>query len=533
MTKARGRGRPGRAPAATVTRGPTASARRHQTRGGAARPLRSPLVLERRIGLAVLVGSLVLGAALRLWLVLTDDGFYWPDEVYQSVEPAHRLVFGYGLLAWEFVDGARNWAFPGLVALPLKLISLVGVSDPRVYLLVLKLLFAGISLAAPIGAYFLARGYGARPIAAAAGAAVVALAAPMIYFAPRGLSEGPSAGIVVSGFAFALWPAAGQSRRAVGASLVGLSVLLRLQNALFAVGLVGIFAGRREWRKATEAAAVLAIWAVLLGGLDKLTWGGWFASVLNYVAFNLDPVKTAIFEKPPADYYILVAFTAMALPVIAFLLLAPFGALRAPGITLIALAFIAVHSAIAHKELRFILPAIPLVGSVAAVGLQHLLDDPPESKWVSRAIIAGFVACGLVSAATFRGLTLRDIGQSQPRSLVDHGGGVTLVSPDTSAYDQPGPINRLLLRAHDQADLCGLRIEPFDLVQSGGYSYLHRPVPLYGSFQQADPAFYNYAIAYGAVPAGEVVSSEGGFSLIRTRPSCARDPAFYRPPPAR
>ena len=42
--------------------------------------------------------------------MLTDDGIYWPDEIHQSLEPAHRLVFGYGLIAWEFSDGARNWA---------------------------------------------------------------------------------------------------------------------------------------------------------------------------------------------------------------------------------------------------------------------------------------------------------------------------------------------------------------------------------------------------------------------------------------
>jgi hypothetical protein len=411
----------------------------------------------------------------------------------------------------------------------LKLASLLGASEPRIYLTALRIVLVGVSLGAPIGTYVLARAYGARTLASAAGAAVIALAAPMIYFAPRGLSEGPSAAIVVCGFAIALWPTAGRGRRVIGASLIGLAVLLRLQNGLFAVGLVAIFAGRRQWPKAIEAAAVLAVWVAVLGGLDKVTWGGWFVSAVNYVAFNLDPVKTAIFEKPAADYYILVVFTAMALPVVAFLCLAPFGAMRAPGITLVALAFVGVHSAIAHKELRFILPAIPLVGSVAALGLQHFLDDPPDPKWVPRAIVAGFVASGLVSAATFHGLTLRDIGQSRPRSLVDHSGQVTLVSPDTSAYDQPGPINRMLLLAHDQADLCGLRIEPFDLVQSGGYSYLHRLVPLYGSFQQPDPAFYNYAIVVGAPTVGQVIGADQGFSLIRTRPSCTRDPAFYGP----
>ncbi len=477
----------------------------------------------------MLVGSLVVAAAVRLWLVLNDDGFYWPDEIYQSIEPAHRLVFGYGLLAWEFVDGARNWAFPGLVAVPLKLASVAGASDPRAYLIVLRIVFAAVSLGAPIGTYLLARAYGARTLASAAGASLIALAAPLIYFAPRGLSEGPSAALVVLGFGLALSPAAGTQRRVLGASLIGLSVLLRLQNGLFALGLVAIFAGRRQWRSAIEATAVLAVWAGVLGTLDKITWGGWFESVVNYVAFNLDPVKTAIFEKPAADYYVLVAFTAMALPVVAFLCLAPFGAMRAPGIALIALTFIGVHSAIAHKEFRFILPAIPLVGSVAALGLQHFLDDPPDTKWIPRAIVAGCVACGVVSATTFHTLSLRDIGQSQPRTLVDHGGQVTVVSPDTSAYDQPGPINRMLLRAHDQADLCGLRIEPFDLVESGGYSYLHRLVPLYGAFQHPDPAFYNYVIAFGTPPAGDLVASEAGFTLVRTRPACSRDPAFYGP----
>ena len=72
---------------------------------------------ERLLARAVLVLILGVGAALRVWLALTDDGIYWPDEVFQSLEPAHRLVFGYGMRAWEFIEGARNWALPGVVAL--------------------------------------------------------------------------------------------------------------------------------------------------------------------------------------------------------------------------------------------------------------------------------------------------------------------------------------------------------------------------------------------------------------------------------
>src|ERR1700694_1797806 len=46
---------------------------------------------------ALLAAVLALGALPRVFLALTDDGIYWPDEIYQTLEPAHRLVFGYGL----------------------------------------------------------------------------------------------------------------------------------------------------------------------------------------------------------------------------------------------------------------------------------------------------------------------------------------------------------------------------------------------------------------------------------------------------
>ena len=86
---------------------------------------------ERRLAQVLLLLGVAGGGALRVWLALTDDGIYWPDEIYQSLEPAHRLVFGYGLQAWEFIDGARNWVLPGLVAALLKGATWVGLDTDR------------------------------------------------------------------------------------------------------------------------------------------------------------------------------------------------------------------------------------------------------------------------------------------------------------------------------------------------------------------------------------------------------------------
>ncbi|HEX4622078.1 MAG TPA: hypothetical protein VH208_10975, partial [Myxococcaceae bacterium] len=256
--------------------------------------------MRRRLTLGVLWGALGLGAALRLWLCFHDDGLFWPDEIYQSLEPAHRLVFGYGLVAWEFIEGARNWALPALVAALLQTARAFGLNEPSGYLHFVRIAFALLGTATAYGTFRLARAAGAEPAHAAAGAALCALAGPLIYFAPKAMSETASALPVVLGLAWALPPSATRRDRILGASLLGVAVLLRLQCAVFCVGLLGILAARRQWRPLAETAGVLAGWALAFGLLDALTWGGWFHSAIVYLRFNFIEGKAAQWGTAPA-----------------------------------------------------------------------------------------------------------------------------------------------------------------------------------------------------------------------------------------
>ena len=36
----------------------------------------------------------------------------------QYLEQAHRLVFGAGMVPWEYEQGVRPWVFPLLIAVP-------------------------------------------------------------------------------------------------------------------------------------------------------------------------------------------------------------------------------------------------------------------------------------------------------------------------------------------------------------------------------------------------------------------------------
>lgn len=453
------------------------------------------------------------GLALRVWLCFCDDGIYWPDEIYQSLEPAHRLVFGYGLVPWEFVEGARNWAFPGLVAGLLKAITILVGDSPRRYLVAIRLVFSAIGMLTAWGTYELGRTCGARGIAAATGAVWFALAPPSIYFAPRALSETASAVAIVFGFALALKDAAPSRRIAAGASLLGLSALLRLQNGIFCAGLLATLLARRRWRASGLSALVLLAWVFAFGLLDRLTWGDWFHSAIAYFRFNVVEGKATQWGVSENTYYLRVLWTSMPLVTFWAAPLALLAVRRCAGLLVTACAFLAIHSFVAHKEFRFVLPVLPIWFALAASGLSWVLSLlPVHPRWPAAAI----ASCAAVAGARFHELTFGQLGQYEHQR------------PNASAYDDFGPVNRLLLAAHDQSDLCGIDIEAVHLAWTGGATYLHRNVPIYPRGAWAGSGHFNYVLTYGgAGRTGRVVATQGPFALVALpRSSCTPDPSY-------
>lgn len=53
---------------------------------------------------------------VRITLALLTRTFFQPDEYFQSLEPAHSIVFGYGCLTWEWLapQPIRSIVYPAL-----------------------------------------------------------------------------------------------------------------------------------------------------------------------------------------------------------------------------------------------------------------------------------------------------------------------------------------------------------------------------------------------------------------------------------
>jgi hypothetical protein len=67
-----------------------------------------------------LYGLVALGLGLRLAVAFASDSVHHPDEVFQYAEQAHRLVFRYGVIPWEYRFGARSWLLPLFISGPLE-----------------------------------------------------------------------------------------------------------------------------------------------------------------------------------------------------------------------------------------------------------------------------------------------------------------------------------------------------------------------------------------------------------------------------
>ena len=189
---------------------------------------------------------------------------------------------------------------------------------------------------------------------------------------------------------------------------------------------------------------------------------------------------------------------------------------RAPGLLLTAAGFALAHSLVPHKEGRFLLPLLAVLRRHRFRGT-HTAGRPVGSgapAW-PRCLVAT-----VASAARLPNLTLGDVGQSG-------------FPAEESAYGLGAEPTRLLLVAHKLPDLCGLRIEGITWIFTGGYTWLHRQVPLFNApGNLRNPGEFNYLIAPAGTPEdGVVVARDHGWTLVRLpgKGCPAGPPSWSRP----
>ncbi|MGH7435002.1 MAG: glycosyltransferase family 39 protein, partial [Polyangiaceae bacterium] len=433
---------------------------------------------------------LPVAALPRLWAACTDQGMLWPDEIYQGPEQGHRLAFGYGLVPWEFQQGARSWIYPGLLGVVFKGLSLLGIRHGLGLMIAAKCLMA---LWALIGVFFamkLAERLAGLGGSLAAGL-LLATFPPSLAYDARCTTEAMTGPLLVAATFFATdsdrdaqRPASTRALWAAGA-LAATAVALRPPNAIVLVGLlVALLVGRR-WKDAKRYVLAATCAIASAGLLDAATWGAPFHSLVGYLRFNLLEGKAAQFGVEPFTFYADVAWTSVGFAVVAIGSGLLFESTQALGPVLIVLAYLLAHSLEPHKELRFLLPVVPLGLALAGAGIAHGMfqvanltrksGEPMGDGTVRRAATAS-VILALAMAYHASDLTLADLGWGRRTDDPSDAEQPELHLPAWRYMDSP---NRLLAQAGEQSDICALALAGLNVLWTGGYAYLHRDVPFY------------------------------------------------------
>jgi 4-amino-4-deoxy-L-arabinose transferase-like glycosyltransferase len=335
-----------------------------------------------------------MGLLARLLSAASGYGFVASDDCFNHVEPGWRwLQDPSAPLPSDFRSGVPSLIVYALMALCRAL----GVEQTHLRVQGAYALLGVISLVTIGGAWRLARPvFGER--AAVWAAYAVALQAWMPRMTTRALTETLAHPWFVLGLlALMLSSEEHATRRfrwAVAAGfLLGSAVMLRLLLAAAAPGvlLALVLVCRRH-----RVAVLPLVAGVTLGGavpllaqglLDQWLLGEFFAYPRRYVDFNLH-YATDYGAEPWFTYVgILVLYT---LPPMGLLLWRQlWNAARAHLlVALPLLSFLVVHSAVAHKEDRYMLPVLPLLALLLGVALEEAWRG---TRWQRLVVVAWWV----------------------------------------------------------------------------------------------------------------------------------------------
>ena len=475
----------------------------------------------------------------RAYLAIHDQGMIWADEIFQTLEQGHRLAFGYGFVPWEFKAGARSWLLPGAIGGVMKVLALFGVTSGAGLATCIKLLFAVLAAVTFYPLLRMAQAWGGVFALVLLGVAASVFPAGLIY-GSRAMAEVASAPFLAWGL-WLLWPW-GMGRAGKGAVnsaepvlggrwngmgglvlagvLFGVATLLRYQSGILLAPVLLIVAARRSLRAAALVAAGMVAVLLLGGWLDWVTWGRPFQSFLVYFRFNLIDGGANQWGIAKRGFYLRFMLASNGPAVLILVLGFLAGLRRTWPVALPVLIFFGVHSAIPHKELRFLYPVLPPFLLCAAVGLAGLLSKLPFPHR-KQVLATGALALVLLGAFAARAREVRfaDIGQAMD--------GANFGGPTSSlvwqAFDER---NRLLSLAGSHADICGLAAPTMNPYWTGGYTYLHRRVPILWSAARADFSAANYVLMGPGQKMDDAryasLAQSGAYVLYRREGTCTR-----------
>lgn len=342
-------------------------------------------------------GLATLAILLRV-LAFNAYSAHAPDEIIQYLEQAHRIVFGYGVVPWEFREFIRSWLIPLTLVPAMQLGEWL---DPggQLYLILPRAMVAALNFAPVVAAWAIGRRISLQH--AIVGMAVVGIWVESIAFSVQTLSESLGVAAFMTAAALLHRQATIPAIAAAGA-LLALACLFRFQFGP-AVALFGVMVAGKDWR----------IWkGLILGGIPVVIGGGMIDLAMGltpyewvYTNYRLNiaegKMQAIAGEGQPLRYVLyLIESWQLALLVIPLLLLA--GWRRHKALMAAALVNLILHQLIEHKEYRYIWLSMQISLLLAAFGsvdvMRLVFRRGHASNWLTASLVGGWAAVSFLLA---------------------------------------------------------------------------------------------------------------------------------------
>lgn len=368
--------------------------------------------------LAIWIGCAVIALPPAL-LAIFQLGRLHPDELFQYLEPALHRSFGFGILAWEWKEGLRNWAIPGVFAGLLSLCRALGIEHPQarravlelpqyllhvwmlhsVYLLCARRVHQGAPLLGPllVGTYGLVWHFAGRTLGESFSAAFLVLAAERLDLAL--CTDGGGS------------PSARSASRAAvaGGLLLGLSVVARYSSAVFVAAMLIWLVFTRRLQLLLRTVLGGSAVALALAGLDYWTWGRPLHSLFAYAQFNLlsDGAAHRFGASGPETYlHCLVWMAPWTLVGVAGELWrrrSGHGSSWVASLLWSGLAYVALLMVTPHKEQRFLYPAFVAWAVATLPPTLHIISriQLKSIRWLCVAVLLAAGQASFVALSPF------------------------------------------------------------------------------------------------------------------------------------
>ncbi|XP_067130582.1 GPI mannosyltransferase 3 [Centruroides vittatus] len=322
---------------------------------------------------------LIFHSIISSFLVQT---FYVPDEYWQSLEVAHRYVFGYGYLTWEWKESIRSCTYPLAIAFIYKILNVVNLDNLKCLILSPRLLQA---LLTGTGNYYIYKlsilHHGYRTARWTLFSLLTSWF--LFYCASRTLSNTAEMAIVSYGFYLFPWFNSSVLKWKY-LWFAGLSCMIRPTAVILWLPLY-IWHCVQERRQIMylllKTMIVCACCVVAMIIFDWFCFGRFVFTPYQFMYFNWIHNVGTYYGSNSWHWYFTQGFPAvMGFQLLPFLL--AFQSHQTFHYLKLILWLLTVLSFVSHKEFRFLLPVLPLSLHVSGIGLDILAQNGRKHRYL-------------------------------------------------------------------------------------------------------------------------------------------------------